>query len=104
LPIHISPLSVSHDVVPQPSSFSLSVFPNPFNATTEIRYLLPRAGRISLRVYDMLGRGVAMLADQDETTGEHRTVFEAAALPSGIYLLRLQSGAMGETRKLLLLK
>ena len=101
---HVGPLSASDDFILHPTSFSLSVFPNPFNATAEIRYVLPRTGRISLRVYDMLGREVAVLADQDETMGEYRVVFDAAALPSGIYFLRVQSGSVNQTRKLLLLK
>ena len=101
---HVGPLASESDSILHPSSFVLSAFPNPFNATTEIRYVLPHAGHISLRVYDMLGREVAELADQDQSIGEYRTVFEAAALPSGVYLLRLQSGAVSETRKLLLLK
>jgi hypothetical protein len=76
-----------------PDKFKLfQNFPNPFNPTTVITYELPASGFVTLRVYDMLGRG------------DHSVRFDASFLPSGVYFYRLQAGISSETKKLLLLK
>ncbi|MBI5058900.1 T9SS type A sorting domain-containing protein [candidate division KSB1 bacterium] len=79
-------------------------YPNPFNSTTNIAYDLPKAGRISLRVFDLLGREVAVLKDGIVEAGGHRTVFDGSGLASGIYFARLEAGEFSQTRKLMLLK
>lgn len=82
-------------------------YPNPFNAQTSIRFLLPGLtieSRTSLRVFDLLGRQVAVLIDRELEPGEHTATFNAEALPSGIYVYQLRSGAKQETRCMLLLK
>ncbi len=88
-----------------PSSIVLHAnFPNPFNATTEIRFDLPRAVQTSLKVYDGLGREVAELAGGVMNAGAHTLTFDASALASGVYFYRLEAGEFGETRKMALLK
>ena len=87
-----------------PSAFSLSAFPNPFNSTTEIRYALPRAGHVALKVYDLLGREVGVLVDAVMVAGEQRVAFDARGIASGIYFVRLASGEMRVTRKVLLVR
>ncbi len=62
-------------------------YPNPFNQVTTVRFSLAEAGPVRLRVYDVLGRRVAVLADSDMVAGAHSVKFEAAHLPSGMYLL-----------------
>ena len=79
-------------------------FPNPFNPTTTIRYWLPSAGPVSLRVYDTLGREVAVLVTAAESPGEHLVTFDASTLISGIYFARLQGEACTKTIKLVLTK
>jgi len=79
-------------------------FPNPFNPTTTIRYWLPSAGPVSLRVYDALGREVAVLVTAVQAPGEHHVNFDASALPSGVYLARLTGGALTKIIKLVLTK
>ena len=79
-------------------------YPNPFNPTTTIRYDLPAAQRVRLAVYDVLGREVAVLVDGMETAGRKRVVFEAANLPSGTYLYRLEAGSFTQVQRMLLLK
>jgi photosystem II stability/assembly factor-like uncharacterized protein len=82
----------------------LQNYPNPFNPATEICYKLPRAGRVSLRVYDLLGREVAVLKDDFQEVGVYRAAFDGSNLPSGIYVCRLQAGDFSGSRKLVLLK
>ena len=101
---HVGPLSNSADFILHPSAFSLSVFPVPFNSTTQIEFILPTTQRVSLRLYDVLGRGVALLVNEIETAGAHRLTFDASRLPSGVYLCRLEAGEMAQTRKIVLLK
>ena len=98
------PVSVDNHLVFQPSSYSLSSYPNPFNPVTEIVYSVPQAGPVSLRVYDILGRQVAVLVDGFSTPGTYRTTFDGSHLSSGIYFVRLQAGNHSETCKMVLLK
>ena len=92
------------DVILPPSSFNLSNYPNPFNANTTISFDLPRASHVTLNVFDLTGRSVTTLSDQMMPAGVHHVNFDAAALPSGIYIYRLTSGDVTQSRKLVLLK
>ncbi len=64
-------------------------YPNPFNAGTEISYRLPFAAHVQLTLYDMLGREVRVLVDEDAAAGVHRARVDANGLASGVYLYRL---------------
>jgi hypothetical protein len=86
-------------------SFKLAQnFPNPFNPTTVIGYQLPTASVVSLKIYDMIGREVAVLANERKDAGSYSATFNSAALPSGMYFYRLQAGSFTETRKMMLVK
>ncbi|MFH0882389.1 MAG: T9SS type A sorting domain-containing protein [bacterium] len=89
-----------------PSRFAIeSAYPNPFNPTTTITLALPAQGHLSLRVYDLLGRQVAVLADGERQTGRSRFVFDGRGLASGIYFVRAAGpGGAVDTRKVVLLK
>jgi len=94
-----------------PTAYDLSQnYPNPFNPTTTIRYALPQASQVSLEVYDMLGRRVAVLADGRQSAGYHTAIFDGSALASGVYIYRLRATnqATGQpfiqTRTLVLMK
>ena len=88
-----------------PSSFRLHEnYPNPFNPETTIRYDVPQASPVRLAVYDLLGREVAVLVDEQKTAGSHTVVFDARDLASGLYLYQLTSNEVRQTRKLVLLK
>lgn len=67
-------------------------YPNPFNPSTTIPFDLPRAGKVSLVVYDVSGREVATLIDRWEPAGGHATRWNAGGLASGLYLARLVPG------------
>ncbi len=79
-------------------------YPNPFNPTTIIRYQIPNAGKVLLKIYDVLGREVETLVNYYQTAGLHSVEFNAQNLPSGVYLYRLTSHGRSTTRKLVLLK
>lgn len=79
-------------------------YPNPFNPETVIKYQLPVKSLVSLKVFDVLGKEVALLVNQENEAGIHQIKFDASALSSGIYFYVLQSGNFSESKKLILLK
>ncbi len=88
-----------------PGTFHLlPTYPNPFKASTTIRYALPRASHVRLAIYDMLGREVRMLVVGAIPAGRHEATFEAGDLPSGLYVARLVTPQGTFTQKMLLLK
>jgi hypothetical protein len=90
---------------PTPSSFVLHQnYPNPFNPSTRIRFDLQTSGHISLRVYDVLGKVVATLAEGTQTSGSYEVAWDAGVLPAGIYFCRLQSTNGVSVRRMTLLK
>ncbi len=89
----------------RPAAFRLEQnYPNPFNAGTMIPFTLSRRIRVSLKIFDILGREVACLADDEFAAGAHRVPFCSDRLASGIYLCRLETAGFSQTRKLLLLR
>ncbi len=89
-------------VVPQ--SYALSAFPNPFNPTTMLAFTLPEASTVTVNVYDVSGRLVSTPANARYAEGTHHVAFDASALPTGVYIARMNAGATTMTTKLLLIK
>lgn len=88
-----------------PSELTLGQnYPNPFNPSTTISFALPEAGFVRRVVYDVAGREVKMVADQNFAAGQNAVTFEAADLPSGVYVYRLQTAAGTLARKMILMK
>ena len=79
-------------------------YPNPFNPSTTIEYQLPANSRVILKLYDILGREVRTLVDEQQSVGSHRVKLDADGLASGVYFYRLQAGTIYDTKKLVLLK
>jgi aminopeptidase N len=79
-------------------------YPNPFNPSTTIRFDLPAEVPVRLAVYDMLGREVALLADEQLSAGSHEVRFDAANLASGVYTCRLTAGSTVRTRSMMLVR
>ena len=77
--------------------------PNPLHGSSSITYSLPRAGRVRLAVYDVTGRQVAVLAAGERAAGTHRESFDAAGLPDGVYLTRLEMGGLERTQRCVVL-
>ncbi len=88
-----------------PTTFSLRQnFPNPFNPATEIEYHISKAGHVTLKVYDMLGREVATMVDGFLSAGNYTRTFDAARLSGGVYYYRLVANGGTEVRKMTLVK
>ncbi len=88
-----------------PSEFSLSQnYPNPFNPTTSINYSVPSSEYVSLKVYDLLGKEVATLVNQEMNAGNYNVKFDASNFSSGIYFYTIETDKYNKTMKMLLLK
>lgn len=82
----------------------LQNYPNPFNPLTRISFVTLERSHVNMRVYDLLGRSVATLIDHDMEAGDHTAVWDAAEMPAGIYICRLQSDASVQSVKMLVVK
>lgn len=88
-----------------PTRFELSQnYPNPFNPTTTIKYQITEKCRVTLKIFDLLGREIATLVNQDQASGIYHALFNASNLPSGVYFYRLTTGSEVTTKRMLLLK
>lgn len=88
-----------------PGDFELyQNFPNPFNPSTRIAFSLPLNSQVSLKIYDMLGKEVAVLVNKEMTAGIHEINFDASQLSSGIYFYKIEAGNFISTQKMMLLK
>jgi hypothetical protein len=102
----MNPVSVKQ-VSMVPVKYTLSQnYPNPFNPSTQINYSLEKSGKVSLKVFDMLGREVSTLVDENQVAGTYTATFNTAGrgFSSGVYFYRLESGSFVATHKLMLLK
>lgn len=87
------------------TQYSLSQnYPNPFNPSTKIKYAVPFASYITLKVYDLLGNEIATLVNEEKTTGVYEVEFRGEGMTSGIYFYKITAGNYSETKKLMLLK
>ena len=88
-----------------PATFGLDQnYPNPFNPSTRIRYQLAEDGRVTLEVFNMLGQRVRTLVTENQRAGYYEVDFNAADLPSGSYVYRLQAGQQTMLKKMALVK
>jgi Domain of unknown function (DUF362)/Secretion system C-terminal sorting domain len=88
-----------------PSVFTLRQnYPNPFNPSTTIAFTLPLRSFVTLKIFDMSGREVAILASEELLVGDHIRQWNAQGFSSGVYYYRIQAGSYTETKKLILLK
>ena len=97
--------SVSGDSSRIPKSYELSQnYPNPFNPSTVINYKLVNPGNVILKVYDMLGKEVATLVNEQQGAGSHSVIFNASNLSSGMYIYVLKTGEFMAKNKMMLVK
>ncbi len=98
-PNYISELELSTD------GFILQQnYPNPFNPVTEIKFYLPVKSNITIKVYDILGNEISVLAKGESEVGDHFVLFDGKSLPSGIYIYTLQAGRNIYSKKMMLLR
>ena len=102
--LNLNPSSSDRDFIPHPSSYILSAFPNPFNPVTQLSFDLPHAGKVTLQVFDLVGREVVKLADGWKEAGINRITWNAKTQPSGLYFARLTAPGGIRTIKLCLTK
>jgi hypothetical protein len=79
-------------------------YPNPFNPSTSIKFSVPQNGFITLKVYDIMGREVASLINNEMTAGNYTADFNASGLGSGVYFYKLTSNGFTDTKKMILVK
>ncbi len=79
-------------------------YPNPFNPVTTLGYSLPQAQRVSLKVYDLAGREIAVLVNGLQTAGEYSLMFDGGNLPSGVFFYKLTTGAFTAIKKMVLIR
>ncbi len=79
-------------------------YPNPFNPTTMINYSIPKTSLVTIKVYDILGKEVETLVNEQKAPGNYNIEFNANRLSSGIYFYRMQAGSFVSTKKLIILK
>jgi len=88
-----------------PSSLTLhSAYPNPFNPSTTISFNLPSKSYVLLKVFDIMGREVTTLINEELTAGNYHRQWDASNVSSGVYFYRLQCGSFIQTKKLILLR
>ena len=88
-----------------PSKYNLfQNYPNPFNPVTTIKYSVPGSSFVSLKVYDILGRAIESIVNEEKSPGVYTVKFDGSTLVSGIYFYRLHAGNYSETKKFILMK
>jgi photosystem II stability/assembly factor-like uncharacterized protein len=86
-------------------SFSLyQNYPNPFNPVTVINFDLRSSGRVTIKIYDVLGREIKTLVDEERSAGKYKIFFDGRGLASGVYYYTLTAGNKRETKKMMLVK
>jgi len=99
---YVSVTQISSEV---PKQYSLSQnYPNPFNPVTNIKYRIPKSNFVFLKVYDILGKEIQILVNQEQAAGTYEVNWDASKLPSGIYIYKLTTESFTETKKAVLIK
>jgi len=100
-----NPIGIKQISTEVPSVFELSQnYPNPFNPSTKINFSIPKAGFVTLKVYDITGKEVANLVNQNLNTGKYEFEFNASQLTTGIYFYTLRTENFSQTNKMMLIK
>ncbi len=88
-----------------PSVYSLKQnYPNPFNPTTNIQFAIPKAGFVTMKVYNLLGQEVSTLVDEYKNAGTYKVDFNASNLSSGVYFYKIDAGSYTSVKKMILMK
>jgi hypothetical protein len=96
-------LGIKKETIPNKYNLEQN-YPNPFNPTTIINYSVPKSGFVTIKVFDVLGREVTTILNENKPAGNYKVEFNANKLTSGVYFYRMESGSYSQTNKLILLK
>jgi hypothetical protein len=103
--VTISSITKVEDELTRPFAFSLEQnFPNPFNPVTKIKYSIPQESFVTIALYDILGKEIRKLVNENKSSGNYEIEVNASGLPSGVYFYKMQAGNFIETRKMVLVK
>jgi hypothetical protein len=102
---YLGTVGVNEVVAQVPLKYSLHQnYPNPFNPSTSFTYELSKAGLVSVKVFDLLGREVATLVNEFKPAGSYPAIWNASGFGSGVYFYKMQSGSFTATKKMILMK
>ena len=87
-----------------PTEYSIANYPNPFNPTTTINYQIPENGFVTIKVFDVLGKEVATLVNENKSAGYYSLNFNASNLTSGVYIYTINANGFAQSKKMLLMK
>ncbi|MBN1632612.1 MAG: T9SS type A sorting domain-containing protein [Ignavibacteria bacterium] len=90
-----------NEIIPEDYYLSQN-YPNPFNPETKISYKIPEIGFVSLKIFDIRGREIKTLVEENQSAGEYELNFNAGDLPSGTYFYRIQTNEFTDTKKMVL--
>jgi hypothetical protein len=102
--IHVVTSGLEEERLPDLPEIHLTNYPNPFNASTIIKFELKNDSHVGLSIYDLLGREVDRLASEFMSSGRHEIAWDGSAYPSGIYFYRLETADGSYNRRMTLLK
>lgn len=103
--LHLSAVEQQNDVIPVPKEYNLAQnYPNPFNPATTIRYSLPEKGHVKLSLFNVLGKEVLTLIDEEKPAGAYSFKMNLQNLPTGVYFYKIKAGTFCRTRKMMLIK
>jgi len=102
-------LAISPPSVLLPTSITLTTYPNPFNPNTEIRFDLPEAVKVQLKIFNILGQEVATLIDAVQPAGAHRIIWDSKGasgvqVASGVYVYQIKAGGFVDSKKMVLIR
>ena len=98
-----SEVSAIEDILPQKFELEHN-YPNPFNPSTTITFALPRAQHVTIKVFDIMGREIAELVNNNVKAGVHKLNFDGGRLASGQYFYKIETKGFSKIRKMLLVK
>lgn len=100
-----NPIGIQQVSSEVPKAFYLAQnYPNPFNPSTKIKFSLPKTAFTKITIYDVLGREVSLIANEELKAGSYEVSWNADNFPSGVYFYRLTAGQYTETKKMLMIK
>ncbi|MBS1518696.1 MAG: T9SS type A sorting domain-containing protein, partial [Bacteroidetes bacterium] len=103
--LNVGPVGIENNVLGIPSEFRLDQnYPNPFNPSTRISYAVPKESFVSIKIFDILGKEVMSLVNENKQPGYYDVQFNASNFASGMYFYKIEAGNFTETKRMILLK